>query len=95
MGVQPLLQRLSEQDGNAALVGAPSSSGGSVEVEARSPDGTWTQQTATLTPNDEVGNGWFGESAALSGDGNTALIGGPFDNSSTGAACGPALAGAG
>jgi hypothetical protein len=33
-----------------------------------------------LTPSDEAGTGGFGDSVALSADGNTALIGGPGDN---------------
>ena len=47
------------------------------------------QQGPKLTANDEAGNGVgseFGFSVALSGDGNTALIGGPVDNSDVGAA---------
>jgi hypothetical protein len=74
-------------DGSTALVGAPAGSGGSVVVEVRSQDGTWTAQTALLTPSHEVGAGSFGESVALSADGSTALIGGPYDSSSTGGAC--------
>ena len=34
----------------------------------------------------EIGNGWFGFRVALSGDGNTALVGGHIDNSARGAA---------
>ncbi len=39
---------------------------------------SWTQQ-AKLTASDEVGDGAFGYSVALSSDGDTALIGGPND----------------
>ena len=38
---------------------------------------TWTQQGPKLTATDESGQGRFGSSVALSGDGTTALIGGP------------------
>ena len=54
------------------------------------------QQGSKLTPSDENVNpangtpygsdGWFGYSVALSADGNTALIGGPYDNGLAGAA---------
>src|SRR5205085_4820197 len=44
------------------------------------------QQGGKLTPNDETGAGAFGKAVALSGDGNTALVGGSGDNSSVGAA---------
>ncbi len=40
---------------------------------------TW-QTGIELTPNDNVGAGDFGNSAALSADGNTDIIGGPNDN---------------
>ena len=47
---------------------------------------TWTQQGAKLTGTGESGNGDFGESVALSSEGNTALIGGPNDKEGVGAA---------
>ncbi len=47
---------------------------------------TWTQQGAKLTGADESAKGEFGFSVALSSDGNTAPIGGPFDESGKGAA---------
>jgi hypothetical protein len=46
----------------------------------------WAQQGSKLTGGGETGAGWFGRSVALSADGQTALIGGPYDNSSIGAA---------
>jgi hypothetical protein len=71
-------------DGDTVLVGAPNDSGGgAVWVFARS-GSTWTQQ-AKLTGEGESGNGWFGQSVALSADGDTALIGGYVDHSDTGA----------
>ena len=77
-------------DGNTALVGGPLDSirmgylGDGVGAEwvfTRSST-TWTQHGSKLTASDETGNGQFGSSVALSADGNTALIGGPLDNSS-------------
>jgi hypothetical protein len=44
------------------------------------------QQSAKLTGGEESGKGEFGGSAALSADGNTAVIGGPTDNVNVGAA---------
>lgn len=73
-------------DGNTALVGGPSDAGGFggawVFVRAGS---TWTEQDAFVA-GDEVGQGRFGSSVALSNDGNTALIGGDEDNAGAGAA---------
>ena len=44
------------------------------------------QQGSKLTASGETGDGAFGASVALSADGTTALIGGPFDNGYVGAA---------
>jgi hypothetical protein len=78
-------------DGNTALIGAPDDNAnlGAAWVFVRS-NGVWTQQGPKLLPdpNTLVGgsNGTtFGTSVALSGDGNTALIGGSFENSLHGA----------
>jgi sugar lactone lactonase YvrE len=76
-------------DGNTALAGGPGDSGevGAAWVFTRASE-KWSQQGAKLTPSG-VGGALpplFGESAALSSDGNTALIGGPFDEAGTGAA---------
>ena len=50
-------------------------------------DGVWSQQGSKLVGTGAVG---FtidqGYSVSLSGDGNTAIVGGPFDSSSVGAA---------
>lgn len=80
------------------LIGAPADNGdvGAVWVYTLS-GGTWTETqkltAPTIAPFAEVGAGQFGESIAvapaLSGAGSgleTALIGGPVDNSGTGAA---------
>jgi hypothetical protein len=74
-------------EGNTALIGAEhdNTGVGAAWVFTRS-GSTWTQQGAKLTGGGEIGAGGFGESVALSTDGNTALIGGPFDNTNVGAA---------
>jgi len=73
-------------DGNTALVGGPydNSHVGAAWVFTRS-GSNWTQQSNKLIGNTAVGTAWQGSSVALSADGNTALIGGPEDSSSTGA----------
>ena len=74
-------------DGNLALIGGPGDSGnvGAVWVFTRS-NGVWTDQGPKLTGAGETGAGQFGASVSLSGDGNTAVIGGPADNGNRGAA---------
>jgi FG-GAP repeat len=74
-------------DGNTALVGGPGDNGdqGAAWVFTRSGE-IWSQQGAKLTGGEEQGRGAFGTGVALSGDGNTALIGGEGDNEETGAA---------
>jgi lipocalin len=78
-------------DGNTAIVGGPYDNGfdasgvGAVWVYTRS-SGVWTQQGAKLVGTDAVGQAQQGYSVALSADGNTAIVGGPNDNSATGAA---------
>jgi hypothetical protein len=79
-------------DGNTALISGRSdnSSVGAAWAFTRT-GGVWTQQGTKLTASDETGNaqfgnGQFGSSVALSADGNTALIGGRFDNLDVGAA---------
>ena len=74
-------------DGSTALIGGEDDqdSVGAAWVFDRS-GSTWTQQGPKLTARDESGPGSFGQSVALSGDGNTALIGGLGDNGGVGAA---------
>jgi len=78
-------------DGNTAIVGGPLDAGGApggAWIYTRS-SGVW-MQTNTLFPFDPHGRPQHGFSVALSADGNTAIVGGPFDlsprNSSAGAA---------
>jgi hypothetical protein len=71
-------------DGNTAIIGA----GNDVEaawVFTRS-NGVWTQQGNKLVGTGAVGNANQGAYVSVSADGNTALIGGPGDNFSVGAA---------
>ena len=77
-------------DGNTALIGAPADNGhaGAVWVFTRS-GSTWSQQGPKLLGGGEVAGccgGEFGDSVALSADGNTALIGGVNDEGAAGAA---------
>ena len=72
-------------DGNTALVGAECDNcTGAAYVFART-GATWTQQ-AELTAADDNTSDLFGRLAALSTDGDTALIGADGDNNFTGAA---------
>jgi hypothetical protein len=73
-------------DGNTAIVGGPSINGvnGAAWVFIRS-GGVWTQQGSKLVGTGAVGAAAQGTSVALSGDGNTAIVSGGADNSSTGA----------
>ncbi len=73
-------------DGNTALIGGPTdNNAGAAWIFARS-GSTWTEQGPKLAVADETATGAFGWSTALSGDGNTALIAAPFDDSNAGAA---------
>ncbi len=74
-------------DGNTAIVGGfrDNANTGAAWVWARS-GGVWTQQGAKLVGAGAVGSAEQGTSVSLSGDGNTAAVGGPHDNSLAGAA---------
>jgi hypothetical protein len=73
-------------DGTTLIVGGLfDNSGVGAAWVFTSSGGVWTQQ-AKLTPSDNSGTAEFGYSVALSADGNTAIIGGPDDNSFIGAA---------
>lgn len=73
-------------DGNTAIVGGhnDSSGVGAAWVYTRSA-GVWSQQGSKLVGTGAVGNASQGCSVSLSADGNTAIVGGPYDNSYTGA----------
>jgi len=76
-------------DGNTALEGGPTdnNSAGAVWVFTRDSNGNWDQQGSKMVGTGAVGpvTATQGVSVALSADGNTALEGGPGDNSDTGA----------
>jgi hypothetical protein len=74
-------------DGNTAIVGGQldNSNAGAVWIFTRS-GGVWTQQGSKLVGTGAAGNAHQGLSVALSGDGNTAIVGGYSDNSLAGAA---------
>jgi hypothetical protein len=73
-------------DGNTAIVGGyfDNTNVGAAWVFTRS-GGVWSQQGARLVGTGAVGTANQGTSVALSADGNTALVGGPDDNSLLGA----------
>ena len=73
-------------DGSTALVGGPDDGDGAGAAWAYSRSGaTWSQQGAALRVGDESSPAALGLSVALSADGNTALVGGPFDDDGAGA----------
>jgi hypothetical protein len=74
-------------DGNTAVLGGrlDNNSTGAVWVYARSA-GTWTQQGSKLVGSGAIGAASQGDMVALSADGNTAIVGGLYDNSNAGAA---------
>ncbi|MEO8398650.1 MAG: T9SS type A sorting domain-containing protein [Ignavibacteriaceae bacterium] len=74
-------------DGNTALLGSwgDNTYAGAAWVFTRIGN-TWTQQGNKLIGTGAIGNARQGYSVALSGDGNTAVIGGYGDNTNAGAA---------
>ena len=74
-------------NGNTALIGGPNDSGGRGATWVFTRTGTtWTQQGNKLVGTGSIGDQVYqGNSVSLSADGNTALIGGPYDNSFMGA----------
>jgi len=74
-------------DGTTAIVGGRLDTGfrGAAWVYTRS-GGVWSQQGSKLVGTGAVGTAQLGWSVAISADGNTAIIGGPFDNPDLGAA---------
>src|SRR5262249_61824015 len=71
------------RDGNCACVGGWEAGGAWV---FRRSGGAWTEHGKKLVGTGAVGKPRQGMSVALSADGNTAIVGGWFDNSKTGAA---------
>jgi hypothetical protein len=73
-------------DGNTAIVGGSKDNAyaGAVWVYSRS-GGVWTQQGSKLVGTGAVGGAFQGISVSLSGDGNTAIAGGLYDNTNAGA----------
>jgi hypothetical protein len=67
--------------GNTALIGGPTDAEGvgAAWVFARSEESNWAQLGAKLTGEEEIGDGQFGASVALSGGGDVALVGAPHD----------------
>jgi hypothetical protein len=74
-------------DGNTAIIGGTgdNSNVGAAWVFTRN-GGLWTQQGNKLVGTGVIGSTLQGFSVALSADGNTAIVGGPADNGSAGAA---------
>ncbi len=73
-------------DGNTAIVGGGNDNGrvGAAWVFTRS-EGVWSQLGSKLVGSETVGAANQGLSVAISGDGTTAIVGGPYDNGLTGA----------
>jgi hypothetical protein len=74
-------------DGNTAIVAGlwDNHNAGAVWVYTRS-GGVWSQQGNKLVGTGAVGGAAQGTSVAISADGNTAIVGGAYDNSHAGAA---------
>ena len=77
-------------DGNTAIVGGPydNSQAGAAWIYTRS-SGAWSQQGSKLVGTGAIAGSQptqQGYSVAISGDGNTAIVGGPYDNTDVGAA---------
>jgi hypothetical protein len=78
-------------DGSSAVIGEPSGGpaltggGNAGAVWSFTRTGSTWSESQELGPSDANGRTDFGTSVALSDDGLTALIGGPFDNDGTGA----------
>ena len=73
-------------DGNTAIVGgsADNAGVGAAWVYTRS-GGVWSQQGIKLVGAGAVGSASQGTAVSLSADGNTAIVGGPYDDGGTGA----------
>ena len=74
-------------DGNTIIVGGHEDNGavGAAWIYTRA-NGVWSQQGTKLVGSGAVGGSGQGVAVALSWDGNTAIVGGPWDNSIAGGA---------
>ena len=74
-------------DGNTAIVGGygDTAFAGAAWVFTRSA-GVWSQQESKLVGMGAVGVARFGKAVAIAGNGNTAIVGAPYDNFNAGAA---------
>jgi hypothetical protein len=74
-------------DGNTVIIGGPSDNNnqGAAWIFTRN-NGIWTQQGSKLVGAGSIGAALQGSAIAISGDGNTAVLGGHGDNASHGAA---------
>lgn len=69
-------------DGKTVIIGGGGDNGvGAAWVFTRTGD-TWTQQGDKFVGSGTIGNSAFGNAVSLSADGNTAVVGGPQDNTS-------------
>jgi FG-GAP repeat protein len=74
-------------DGATALVGGPiDGNGAGAAWRFRVGRSSWSPDGKKLTATGETGPGQFGDSVALSADGDAALVGGALDTDGTGAA---------
>ena len=73
-------------DGNTAIVGGTFDNAGTGAAWVFTRGASWVQQGSKLLGTGAVGAAHQGQSVALSSDGNTAVVGGPDDNASVGAA---------
>jgi hypothetical protein len=74
-------------DGNITMVGGPAdNSGAGASWAFTRTNGLWSQLGSKLLGAGAGGTAYQGQSVALSADGNTAIVGGYFDNSGAGAA---------
>ena len=73
-------------DGNTVIVGGPNDNGsfGAAWVYTRN-GGVWSQQGSKLVGTGAVGDAQQGWSVAIAADGNTAVVGGRYDNNRAGA----------
>ena len=74
-------------DSNTAIVSGygDNSFAGAAWVFTRG-EGVWSQEGSKLVGTGAIGVARYGKSVAISGNGNAAIVGGPYDNFNTGAA---------